>query len=122
MRSLPLAAAVAAASVMLVSGCSAADKAQSCIEAPKLISETISNITAVANDPEAMQKEITDGAAKLNDLAADAGDTTLNQALQGMADSLEKLNVDDANAAVDAAQKAATDSATYLKQITEACL
>ncbi|GAA1308935.1 MULTISPECIES: hypothetical protein [Planotetraspora] len=123
MRPLPLSAAAAvAASVLLLSGCSAADKAQSCLEAPKLISETISKVTAAANDPEAMQKEISDGAAKLNDLANDAGDTTLKEALQGMSDSLQKLNVDDANAAVDAAQKAATDSAAYLKQITEACL
>ncbi|MEZ0072554.1 hypothetical protein [Planotetraspora sp. GP83] len=121
MRLLPL-AAVAAAAVLLASGCSAADKAQSCVEAPKLIGETISKIGAVANDPEAMRKELSDGAAKLDDLAQKAGDTTLKQALQGLADSFQKLNVDDANAAVDAAQKVATDGAAYLKRVSEACL
>jgi hypothetical protein len=121
MRSLPL-AALGAAFIMLISGCSAADKAQSCVEAPKVISDTISKIGAAANDPEAMRKEISDGAAKLDDLAAKAGDTTLQEALDGMANTLKSLNVDDANAAVDAAQKVATDGANYLKQAAEACL
>ncbi|GII54634.1 hypothetical protein Pth03_30230 [Planotetraspora thailandica] len=121
MRSLPL-AALTAAFVMTISGCAAADKAQTCVEAPKVLSDTISKIGAVADDPEAMRKEISDGAARLDDLAAKAGDTTLKEALDGMANTLKNLNVDDANAAVDAAQKVATDGANYVKDVAQACL
>jgi hypothetical protein len=119
MRFLPF---VAAAAVLLTAGCSAADKAQTCVEAPKIIGETVSKISGLVNDPEAMQKELDQGAAKLEKLANDAGDTTLKQALQGLADSFQKLNVDNANEAVDAAQKAATDGAAYLKRVSDACL
>lgn len=55
-------------------------------------------------------------------MANKAADTTLRDALQGLADSLQKLNVDDANAAVDAAQKVATDGANYLREVSKACL
>ncbi|GIH47779.1 hypothetical protein [Microbispora rosea] len=121
MRLLPFAAACAAA-VLLASGCASADKAQTCAEATRLVSQTISEIGAVVNDPAAMREKIQDGAADLEDMANKAADTTLRDALQGLADSLQKLDVDDANAAVDAAQKVATDGATYLREVSKACL
>jgi hypothetical protein len=121
MRILPFVAASAAV-VLLSSGCAATEQAQTCLEAPKVIGETLSKISGLADDPAAMRKELEDGAAKLEKLANDAGDTTLKEALQGLADSFQKLNVDDANAAVDAAQQAAKDGADYLKRVTEACL
>ncbi|GAB3159192.1 hypothetical protein GCM10027161_65870 [Microbispora hainanensis] len=121
MRLLPFAAACAAA-VLFTSGCATADKAQTCAEATQLVSRTISDIGAVVNDPDAMRKKIEDGAANLEDMANKAADTTLRDALQGLADSLQKLDVDDANGAVDAAQKVATDGATYLREVSQACL
>ncbi|WP_169949522.1 hypothetical protein [Microbispora sp. H11081] len=121
MRLLPLAAAGAAA-VLLASGCATVDKAQSCAEATQLISRTVSEIGKAVSDPATMQRKIEEGATGLEDMANKAADTTLRDALQGLADSLQKLNVDDANAAVDAAQKVATDGATYLRQAGEACL
>ncbi|GIH32281.1 hypothetical protein Mam01_24450 [Microbispora amethystogenes] len=121
MRLLPLAAACAAA-VLFASGCATADKAQSCAEATKVISSTVSEIGKVADDPAAMRKKIEDGAADLENMANKAADTTLRDALQGLAESLQKLNVDDANAAVDAAQRVATDGAKYLRQVSEACI
>ncbi|MBE3009812.1 hypothetical protein IL992_11505 [Microbispora sp. NEAU-D428] len=121
MRLLPFAAACAAA-VLLVSGCASADKAQTCAEATQVISRTISEIGKVVDDPAAMRKKIEDGAADLENMANKAADTTLRDALQGLADSLQKLNVDDANAAVDAAQKVATDGANYLREVSKACL
>ncbi|MEW9529863.1 hypothetical protein [Microbispora sp. NPDC049125] len=120
MRLLPL--AVAATAVLLASGCATADKAQSCADATKVISQTVSEIGKVADDPAAMRKALEEGVGKLEDVAGKAADTTLREALQGLADNLKKLDVDDANAAVDAAQKAATDGATYLKKVSEACL
>ncbi|MEN3534038.1 hypothetical protein AAH991_02905 [Microbispora sp. ZYX-F-249] len=121
MRLLPFAAACAAA-VLLVTGCATADKAQSCAEATQLISRTIGEIGKVVDDPAAMRQKLEDGAADLESMANKAADTTLRDALQGLADSLQKLNVDDANAAVDAAQKVAADGANYLRQVSEACL
>ncbi|GGO18690.1 hypothetical protein GCM10010116_37600 [Microbispora rosea subsp. aerata] len=121
MRLLPLAAACAAA-VLLSSGCAAADKAQSCAEATQVVSQTISAIGKAVDDPAAMRQKIEDGVTDLENMANKAADTTLRDALQGLADSLQKLNVDDANAAVDAAQKVATDGANYLSKVSEACL
>ncbi|GLX03674.1 hypothetical protein Misp03_06010 [Microbispora sp. NBRC 16548] len=121
MRLLPFAAACAAA-VLLASGCASADKAQTCAESTRLITQTISEIGKVVDDPAAMRKKIEDGAADLEDMANKAADTTLRDALQGLADSLKKLDVDDANAAVDAAQKVATDGASYLREVSRACL
>ncbi|WP_405086043.1 hypothetical protein [Microbispora sp. NBC_01389] len=121
MRLLPLAAACAAA-VLFASGCATADKAQSCAEATKVISRTVSEIGKVADDPAAMRKKIEDGAADLEDMANKAADTSLRDALRGLAESLQKLNVDDANAAVDAAQRVATDGARYLRKVSEACI
>ena len=121
MRLLPFAAACAAA-VLFASGCASADKAQTCAEATRLVSRTITEIGKVADDPAAMRKKIEDGAANLEDLANKAADTTLRQALQGLADSLQKLNVDDARAAMDAAQRVATDGANYLREVSKACL
>jgi hypothetical protein len=122
MRFLSIAApAAVAVSVLLTGGCAAADKAQACLEAPKVIGETVSKVAGLADDPKALEKELDDAAAKLDKLATDAGDTTLKEALQGLADSFQKLNVDNANAAVDAAQQAATDGAVSLKRVAAAC-
>ncbi|MEV7803530.1 hypothetical protein AB0O28_11340 [Microbispora sp. NPDC088329] len=121
MRLLPLAAACAAA-VLLVSGCATADKAQTCAEATQVISRTVSEIGKVVDDPAAMRKKLEDGASDLEDMANKAADTTLREALQGLADSLQKLDVDDAKAAADAARKVATDGAHYLREVSQACL
>ncbi|MEU8271253.1 hypothetical protein AB0B89_29350 [Sphaerisporangium sp. NPDC049002] len=121
MRFLPLAAASAIGLTLLTTGCSTVDKAQACIEANKVISETGAKVASLASDPKAMEKALEDGAAKLEDVANTAGNTTLNEALQKLADSFKKLNVDDANEAVDAAQKVATDSAQAVKTIAQEC-
>ncbi|MET8146678.1 hypothetical protein ABZU32_40790 [Sphaerisporangium sp. NPDC005288] len=121
MRLIPLAAATATGFLLLTTGCSTVDKAQACIEANKVIAETGSKITSLANDPKAMDKALEDGAAKLQDVADKAGNTTLNQALGDLADRFKDLNIKDANDAVDAAQKVATDTASTLKAIAEEC-
>ncbi|MEO3812810.1 hypothetical protein ABGB17_27735 [Sphaerisporangium sp. B11E5] len=123
MRSLPRAAfaASAVAAVILVSGCSTLDKAQACIEANKVITDTAAKVSSLVNDPEAMEKALNDGAAKMNDVAEKAGNTTLNQALQNLADSLNKLDVNSAAEAAQAAQKVATDTAQALRAIAEEC-
>ena len=113
---------MSAVAVMLLPGCAAAGKAQTCADATKAVSQTISDIGKTANDPDAMRQKISDGVAQLEALGDKAADTTLKEALSGLADSLRGLNVDDANSAVDAAQKAATDGARYLKDISEACI
>ncbi|MFC4590322.1 hypothetical protein [Sphaerisporangium corydalis] len=121
MRFLPLAAASAIGLSVLLSGCSTVDKAQACIEANKVIAETGAKISGLVNDPKAMEKALNDGAAKLEDAADTAGNTTLNEALQNLAASLKKLEVSDPNEAVDAAQKVATDTAKAIKTTAEEC-
>ncbi|GAA1273479.1 hypothetical protein GCM10009677_28350 [Sphaerisporangium rubeum] len=123
MRFLPRAAfAVSAvAAVVLVTGCSSLDKAQGCIEANKVISDTAAKVGSLVNDPEAMEKALRDGATKLEDVADKAGNTTLNEALQKLADSIGKLDVNNAADAAQAAQKVATDAAQALRTVAEEC-
>jgi hypothetical protein len=116
--------AVSATAVVLgltLAACSSVDKAQSCLEDSKVITETISKVTAAAQDPEAMDKALRDAAGKLRDAADKAGNTTANEALQDLADTLGKLDVDDVNDAVDAAQKVATEGAATAKKLAENC-
>jgi galactokinase/mevalonate kinase-like predicted kinase len=120
MRFLPL-AAVTLGFAIFVTGCSSLDKAQACVESSKIVTDTISKVTAVANDPQAMEKALNDGAAKLRDAADTAGNTTANQALQNLADTLSKINVKNTNDAIDAAQKVATDGAATAKKLAQEC-
>ncbi len=121
MRFLPLAAAAVIGLGVLTTGCSSVDKAQSCIEANKVISETGAKIASVVNDPKAMEQALKDGADKLEKVADEAGNTTLNEALQKLADNFKKLNADDADQAARTAQKVATDTAQAIKSIAEEC-
>ncbi|MCW2879782.1 MAG: hypothetical protein JWQ95_3882 [Sphaerisporangium sp.] len=121
MRFLPLAAATAIGFTVLTTGCSTVDKAQACIEANKVISETGAKVASLANDPKAMEKALQDGATKLEGVANTAGNTTLNDALQKLADNFKKLNVNNANEAVDATQKVANDTAQAVKTIAQEC-
>ncbi|MFC6086413.1 hypothetical protein [Sphaerisporangium aureirubrum] len=124
MRFFPRAAFAISAAVavtVLSTGCSTLDKAQGCVEANKVISETAAKISGLINDPAAMEDALKDGASKLNDVADKAGNTTLNDALQNLADSLNKLDVNNAADAAQAAQKVATDAAQALRTVAEEC-
>ncbi|GII62499.1 hypothetical protein Skr01_25840 [Sphaerisporangium krabiense] len=121
MRLLPLAAAAAVGFTVLTTGCSTVDKAQACIEANRVLADTAAKISGLVDDPKAMEQALRDGAVKLEGVADKAGNTTLNEALQDLADTFKKLNIDDANAAVDAAQKVATDTARTVNTIAQEC-
>ncbi|MDH2424152.1 hypothetical protein [Sphaerisporangium sp. TRM90804] len=121
MRILPLAATAAIAFTVLATGCSTVDKAQACIEANRVLTETAGKITGLVNDPQAMEKELDNAAKKLEETATTAGNTTLNDALQKLADSYKGLNVTSANEAVDAAQKAAEDTAQTVQTVAREC-
>ncbi|WP_188187407.1 hypothetical protein [Nonomuraea sp. SYSU D8015] len=97
------------------------DKAQACLEAPKIVSELGAQVAKLTNDPQAMDKALDDAATKLNDVADKAANTTLKEATNDLANTLSGINVNNANDAVDAAQKVATDSAAYLEKVTKAC-
>ncbi|MGV9306655.1 MULTISPECIES: hypothetical protein [unclassified Nonomuraea] len=121
-RFLPLAAFAA---VVFASGCSeinaTVDKAQACLEAPKIVSETVAKISGLVNDPAAMEKELDNAAQKLGDVADKAANTTLKQATDDLAASLRRLDVNNVNEAVDAVQKVGNDTAAYLTKLKEAC-
>ncbi|GAA3099193.1 hypothetical protein [Nonomuraea salmonea] len=68
-----------------------------------------------------MDKAIDDAAAKLNDVADSAANTTLKEASDSLAATLTGITVNDVNDAVDAAQKVATESADYVNQVAQAC-
>ncbi|GAA4506306.1 MULTISPECIES: hypothetical protein [Nonomuraea] len=97
------------------------DRAQACLEAPKIVGELTSQLTQLVNDPQAMEKALDDTAAKLNDLADSAANTTIKEASDKLAGTLSGLNVQTVNDAVDAAQKVGSDTAAYVKQVAEAC-
>ncbi|GHH64302.1 hypothetical protein GCM10017673_06710 [Streptosporangium violaceochromogenes] len=118
----------ALAAAVLVTGCSeiqqvsdGVDKAQQCLKAAAVVTDTVQKITKLTDDPAAMEKALNDGAAKLGDVADKAANTTLKEAADGVAKNLRDLNVTDADSAVDATQKLATDSVRWVKQLTDAC-
>lgn len=126
MRLLPLSAISLVA--VLMTGCGligdaqdAAQKTQQCVEAVGIVTETVSKVTSLVDNPAEVEKTLTEGAQKLQNLADKAADTTLREAAEGVADKLAGLNVKDANDAVDALQKLATDSVAWADTLTKAC-
>lgn len=121
-RFVPLAAF---AMLVLAAGCgevnNTIDKAQSCLEAPKIVTELVSKVGQLKDDPQAMDKALDDSAAKLNEVADKAANTTLKEASDDLAKTLSGINVKDVNDAVDAVQKVGSETATYLKTVAEAC-
>ncbi|MGP3956639.1 hypothetical protein ACTWPT_11615 [Nonomuraea sp. 3N208] len=110
---------------VVVAGCGEVnqtiDKAQACLEAPKIISELGAQIAQLTNDPQAMDKALDDAAAKLNDVADKAANTTIKEASDDLAKTLSGITVNDANDAVDAAQKVTAEGAAYVEKVTKAC-
>ncbi|GAA3088600.1 hypothetical protein [Streptosporangium carneum] len=127
-RRIPALAASALAAVLLTAGCSelqqvsdGVDKAQQCLQAAGIVTDTVKKVTGLVDDPAAMDKALNDGATKLGELADKASNTTLKEAADGIAANLEKLNVTDANSAVDALQKLGNDSVKWVETLTGAC-
>ncbi|MEO3869219.1 hypothetical protein ABGB18_10355 [Nonomuraea sp. B12E4] len=121
-RYVPLAAFVVC---VFAAGCgevnSTIDKAQACLEAPKIIADLGTQLSNLANDPQAMEKALDETATKLNNVADDAANTTIKEASDNLAATLSGITVNDVNDAVDAAQKATSEGAAYVKQVAEAC-
>ncbi|MET8000488.1 hypothetical protein [Nonomuraea glycinis] len=110
---------------VLVTGCSEVnstiDKAQACLEAPKIVADLTGQLASLANDPQAMEKALDDTAAKLNDVADQAANTTIKQASDDLAATLSGINVQSVNDVVDATQKVGTDTAAYVEKVAQAC-
>lgn len=126
MRLLPL--AVVPLSLVLLTGCGeineitgAIDKTQQCIQAVGIVTETVEKVTGLASDPQAVETALADGAKKLETLANDAANTTLQEAANDVAAKLNAFEVQDANDAVDALQKLATDSLQWADTLSSAC-
>ncbi|GAA0855215.1 hypothetical protein ACFQVD_02390 [Streptosporangium amethystogenes subsp. fukuiense] len=127
-RRIPALAASALAAVLITTGCSeiqevsqGIDKAQQCVQAAGIVTETVSKVSGLLNDPAAMEQALKDGGAKLGDLADKAANTSLKEAADSVSNTLEGFNVPDANSAIDTAQKVATDSVRWVEQLTNAC-
>ncbi|GAA4069003.1 hypothetical protein GCM10022248_41650 [Nonomuraea soli] len=114
-----------AAAAILLTGCSeinnTIDKAQACLEAPKILTDLGAELTRLKDDPEAMNKALDDSAAKLNDLADKASNTTIKEATDNLAAELGKINVSSVNEAVDTVQKVSSETVTYLDELRKAC-
>ncbi|MEU1731850.1 hypothetical protein [Streptosporangium sp. NPDC020145] len=127
-RRIPAIAASGLAAVLLLSGCAeiqqvsdGVDKAQQCVQAAGIVTDTVKKLATLADDPGAAEKALNDGAAKLGELADKASNTTLKQAADDVSESLKNLDVTDAQSAVDAVQKAGNDSVAWIRKLTEAC-
>lgn len=127
-RRIPAIAASGLAAVLLLTGCSelqqvsdGVDKAQQCVQAAGIVTDTVKKLTTLADDPAAVEKALNDGATKLGDLADKASNTTLKQAADDVSERLNNFNVNDAQSAVDAVQKAGSESVAWIRQLTEAC-
>ncbi|NUT09465.1 MAG: hypothetical protein HOQ38_03235 [Nonomuraea sp.] len=97
------------------------DKAQACLEAPKIVTDLAAQVKNLTDDPKAMEQALDDAAGKLNDVADKAANTTLKQASEDLAKTLSGIDVNDVNGAVDAAQKVGTETADYVAQVAKAC-
>ncbi|NUR90036.1 MAG: hypothetical protein HOY71_38675 [Nonomuraea sp.] len=121
-RYAPLALFTAA---ILLAGCaevnSGIDKAQACVQAPKIVADLGVEIAKLKDDPKAMDKAIDDASNKLNDVADKAANTTLKQATNDLVAELSKINVDSVNQAVDAIQKVGGETTDYLQKVAKAC-
>ncbi|MEU8246079.1 hypothetical protein [Nonomuraea sp. NPDC048916] len=121
-RFVPLAAFVL---FVLAAGCgevnNTIDKAQACLEAPKIVADLGAEIAKLKDDPQAMEKALDDAAGKLNGVADKAANTTLKEASDNLASTLSAIDVKDVNDAVDAVQKVGTDTAAYLEKVAQAC-
>jgi methyl-accepting chemotaxis protein len=121
-RFLPLAAFGV---FVLAAGCgevnNTIDKAQSCLEAPKIVTQLTADLARFKDDPKAMDKALDEGAAKLNDVADKASNTTLKEASDDLAKTLGSIDVNDVNDAVNAVQKVGTETAAYLEKVAKAC-
>ncbi|MBT2227240.1 hypothetical protein KLK06_15420 [Nonomuraea sp. NEAU-A123] len=110
---------------VLAAGCgevnNTIDKAQSCLEAPKIVTELATKVAQLKDDPKAMEKALDDSAAKLNEVADKAANTTLKEASDDLAKTLSGIDVKDVNGAVDAVQKVGSETATYLETVAKAC-
>lgn len=102
-------------------GCSTLDKAQACLESSKVVTETISRVRQLGNDPAEMERALNDAADRLNEIADRVGNTTLNDALSDLARSLEGINVRNVNDAVDAVQRVVTDGTAAAERIAREC-
>ncbi|WP_440064096.1 hypothetical protein [Streptosporangium sp. OZ121] len=127
-RRIPVLAASALAAALITTGCSelqevsqGIDKAQQCVQAAGIVTETAAKVSGLLDDPAAMEQALNEGGAKLGDLADKAANTSLKEAAEGVSGTLEGFDVTDANSAVDAAQKVATDSVQWVQQLTNAC-
>jgi hypothetical protein len=128
MRLLPRVIVTVSSSAVLMTGCGelqevtgAVDKAQACLEATRIATDMAGKVAGLADNPAELEKALNDGAAKLEETAAKAGDTTLQEALNGLAGVYQGFDISDANSAVDSAQKAAAETTKYLADITSAC-
>ncbi|WP_214320022.1 hypothetical protein [Nonomuraea sediminis] len=97
------------------------DKAQACLEAPKILTDLGAKISKLKDDPKAMDKALDDAANKLNDVADKAANTTLKQATDDLANTLSKIDVNSVNDAVDAVQKVGNETADYLQKVAKSC-
>lgn len=112
-------------SAIFLTGCAEVngtiDKAQACLEAPKIVTELVGKAGQLVNDPAALDKALDESATKLNDVADKAANTTLKEASNDLATTLSGLSVKNANDAVDAVQKVGTETTAYLEQVAKAC-
>ncbi|MEV3978708.1 hypothetical protein [Nonomuraea sp. NPDC049758] len=110
---------------VLAAGCgevnNTIDKAQACLEAPKIVTDLAAKVKDLTDDPKAMEKALDDAAGKLNDVADKAANTTLKQASEDLAKTLGGINVQNVNDAVDAAQKVGSEAVDYAQQVAKAC-
>ena len=98
-RRIPILSASVLAAFLVTTGCSeiqdvsqGIDKAQQCVQATGIVTETAAKVAGLVNDPAAMEKALNDGAAKLGTLADEAANTTLKEAAEGVSKDLEGLN------------------------------
>ncbi|GAA1278697.1 bacteriophage spanin2 family protein [Saccharothrix xinjiangensis] len=92
----------------------AADKAQLCIDALKL-----AGFTPDATDPQKALEETQQKAQELNDLAAKAGDTTLQDAITGVAGTMDQVTLDDLSPANIAAWS--QEKLDHVAKLSSAC-
>ncbi|WP_157254461.1 hypothetical protein [Nonomuraea typhae] len=90
---------------------------EACSSATKIANELLTKLPALAGDPPGLDKALGDAAAQLEQAGLRSGDTTLNEALTGLADVYKGID----GGAADSAQKVRAATTGHLQVINAAC-
>lgn len=121
-------ALVSLSAIVLTSGCGTIQEAggilnrsEACSEATEIADGLLSKMPHLVSDPAQLEKALNEAAAQLEKAGVKSGDTTLNEALGGLARAYKAIVANVESSATAAAEKVRSDTTSYFQVINRAC-